>query len=269
MLTFRAGAAGSASAARKMADHLITQTLPATAQELATYYQRGIAAGAIEGQDHARATDAVTPGMAPEPRRDMDAALAALLGLDLSRSPTRDEIACLLAGLRADGGKIAGKQYQKATLSLSEIFGLDSMRLPTRDELEHVLGGRHADGSILAEDVGTPALVRFAKALGAENGNALTEAEKANILAGLTAGGESLDVIAWRQGVSHARTPIGYIDFTFSADKSVSLAWAFAPTEAERNLIAQAHREAVHAAMLHLAGSIGQARKGQGGKDGA
>jgi len=268
MLTFRAGAAGSVGAACKMADHLITQTLPATTQALATYYQRGITAGAIEGQDHAQAADAQVPGMAPEPRRDMDSALAVVLGLDLSRPPTRDEIASLLAGLRADGDKIEGKQYQKATLPLSEIFGLDPMRLATRDELAHVLAGHRADGSALSEDVAAPALVRFAKALGAENGKAATETEKANILAGLTASGELLDLLAWRQVVSHARTPVGYIDFTFSADKSVSLAWAFAPTEAERNSIAQAHREAVHAAMLHLAVTIGQARKGKGGKDG-
>ncbi|MGH7078616.1 MAG: MobF family relaxase, partial [Acetobacteraceae bacterium] len=268
MLTFRAGAAGSVGAARKMADHLITQTLPATAQTLATYYQRGITAGTIEGQDRAQATDAEVPGMAPEPRRDIDPLLAALLGFDLSQPPTRDEIASLLAGLRADGEKIAGKQYQKATLPLSEIFGLDPMRLATREELAQVLAGRRADGSALAQDVAAPALIRFAKALGAENGKAPTETEKANILAGLTASGEPLDVLAWRQDVSHARTPVGYIDFTFSADKSVSLAWAFAPTEAERNLIAQAHREAVHRTMLHVAETIGQARMGKGGKDG-
>lgn len=146
MLTFRAGAAGSIGAARKMADHLITQTLPATAQALATYYQRGITAGATEGQDHAQVTDAQMPGMAPEPRRDMDAVLATLLGLDLSRPPTRDEIASLLAGLRADGEKIAGKQYQKATLPLSEIFGFDPMRLATREELANVLAGRRPPG---------------------------------------------------------------------------------------------------------------------------
>lgn len=268
MLTFRAGAAGSVGAARKMADHLITQTLPASAQELATYYQRGIAAGAVEGQGRAQAVDAQISGMAPEPRRDTDSALAALLGLDLSRPPTRDEIASLLAGLRADGEKFAGKQYQKATLPLSEVFGLDPMRLAAREELARVLAGRRADGSTMAEDLAAPALVRFAKALGAENDKALTETERANILAGLTASGEPLDVLAWRQAVSQARTPVGYIDFTFSADKSVSLAWAFAPTEAERNLIAQAHREAVHATMVHVAGTIGQARKGKGGKEG-
>ena len=49
----------------------------------------------------------------------------------------------------------------------------------------------------------------------------------------------------------------------------MSLAWAFAPTEAERNAIAQAHRDAVHRAMLLVAETIGRARMGQGGRNGA
>ncbi|MGC9271985.1 MobF family relaxase, partial [Acidiphilium sp.] len=73
----------------------------------------------------------------------------------------------------------------------------------------------------------------------------------------------------WQRAITKSRTPIGYVDYTFSADKSVSLAWAFAPTEAERNLIAQAHRDAVHAAMQVVAETVGQARMGKGGRDGA
>ncbi|HVC51367.1 MAG TPA: relaxase domain-containing protein [Stellaceae bacterium] len=49
----------------------------------------------------------------------------------------------------------------------------------------------------------------------------------------------------------------------------MSLAWAFAPTEAERNAIAPAHRDAVHKTMLLVAETIGQARRGQGGRNGA
>jgi hypothetical protein len=66
----------------------------------------------------------------------------------------------------------------------------------------------------------------------------------------------------------HARE-IAYIDLCFSADKSVALAWAFAPTEAERNAVAQAHRDAVEAAMAYVSTEIGQARRGKAGKDGA
>src|SRR6185312_11208169 len=53
-----------------------------------------------------------------------------------------------------------------------------------------------------------------------------------------------------------------------SADKSVSIAWAFAPSEAERALIMGAHRDAVDAATEYAAGQIGRARKGHGGRDG-
>ncbi len=271
MLTFRAGAGGLPGAAGKMADHLMTQTLPATAQGLATYYQRGMGAAGTPGDagDDPRASDAVQPGTVPEPRRDMDPRLAALLGIDLARPVIRDEIAHLLAGQRADGMPIAGKHYQKATLPLAEIFGLDPLRPATREALGHVLDGRRAEGTVLRQGHAAGALVRLRKALGTENGKAPTDTERANILDGKTAKGQVLDALEWRRILSASKTPVGYVDFTFSADKSVSIAWAFAPTEAERNLIAQAHCEAVHQAMLTVAETIGQARMGQGGKDGA
>jgi hypothetical protein len=69
--------------------------------------------------------------------------------------------------------------------------------------------------------------------------------------------------------VRRESVPIGFVDLCFSADKSVALAWAFAPTEAERNAIAQAHRDAVERAMAYIAREIGQARKGRGGQFGA
>ena len=271
MLTFRVGAAGSPGAAAKMAEHLVTQTLPATAQELASYYQRGIGAEGAppDTADDPQARDAVQPGSVPEPRRDMDPRLAALLGIDLGRPASREEIAHLLGGQRTDGEPIPGKQYQKATLPLAEIFGLDPLRAPNREELAHVLDGRRADGKALDPESAAQGLVRLRKLVGAENGRALTEAEKARILEGRTAKGEELTALEWRRILSASKAPIGYVDFTFSADKSVSLAWAFAPTEAERNAIAQAHREAVHKTMLLVAEAIGHARRGKGGREGA
>jgi hypothetical protein len=41
-----------------------------------------------------------------------------------------------------------------------------------------------------------------------------------------------------------------------------------APTEAEKNLIASAHKEAAASVMLHVEAEIGRARKGKGGRDG-
>ena len=57
------------------------------------------------------------------------------------------------------------------------------------------------------------------------------------------------------------RANIVYLDFTFSADKSVSLAWAFAETEAERAIIMRAHHDAVQAAMAHAEGALGWTRR--------
>lgn len=154
--------------AGQMADHLMTQTLPTTQADLAAYYQQGME-GAGRG---------VT---APEPRRDMNPAVAEKIGIDQNKPLGRDEIANLLQGRRGDGKPIEGKSTTKATENKSRN---------------------------------------------------------------------------------------GYVDLCWSADKSVSIAWAMAPTEAERNVIMQAHRDAVDSAMAYVEKQLAYARKGSGGKHG-
>ena len=128
MLTYRTGAAGAPSAARAMADHLLEQTLPQAQAELAAYYQRGVA------------PSDPTQGVAvAEPRRDMDPRVAALLGIDPNRAPEADAIAQLLAGNRADGMPIPGKQVQRASESLAELLGLEPATLPRREQITHIL----------------------------------------------------------------------------------------------------------------------------------
>jgi hypothetical protein len=73
------------------------------------------------------------------------------------------------------------------------------------------------------------------------------------------------DGAAWSR---HARSVSAY-DLTFSAHKSVSLAVAFAPTEAEQAALIGAHEQAVDAAMRYVAQEIGWARRGKGGCLGA
>jgi len=65
-----------------------------------------------------------------------------------------------------------------------------------------------------------------------------------------------------------SKARIGYIDFTFSAPKSLSVACAFAPTNAERAMLHQAHTDAIERVMQTIEREIGRARKGKGGKDG-
>ncbi len=90
----------------------------------------------------------------------------------------------------------------------------------------------------------------------------------ANLMAGRRADGSEVRLGALLEGLSATRARVGYVDLCWSADKSVSLAWAMAPTEAERNIIAQAHKDAVASTMLHVEAEIGRARRGKAGRDG-
>ncbi len=204
---------------------------------------------------------------AAEPRRDMHPRLAEMLGINLNRSPSRDEIANILNGQRADGEDIPGKQKQRATISLADALGVDPERAPTRDEVTHILAGRRADGEAV-EGAGTAtARGRFLALFGGTT-KELAPAQERNLLAGKRADGSEFNLAAYESGVTASKARIGYIDLTFSADKSLSVAWAFAPTEAERNILAQAHRDAVGSAMEYVAAEMGHVTKGKAGKDG-
>lgn len=256
MLTYRTGAAGAPSAAAGMADHLLEQTLSPAQAELAGYYQQSL--------------PAASPGVTvAEPRRDLDPRLAALLGLDPNRAPTRDEIAQLLSGNRTDGLPISGKQVQQASDSLADRLGLDAARVPSAVEIDHVAAGRRADGSELVETVPGSAAARLFNLYGVPLEQRASVEELEHIRNGQRADGSALRLGLLSQALSATRARIGYVDLCWSADKSVSLAWAFAPTEAERNTIAQAHRDAVGSALAYVEAEIGRARKGKAGRDGA
>jgi phage/plasmid primase-like uncharacterized protein len=105
---------------------------------------------------------------------------------------------------------------------------------------------------------------RLAAALGINAHGIPTVEQVSQILAGQRADGTPLQT----NNNAGARS-VSYIDLCFSAPKSVSLAWAFAPTEAERATILQAHRDAVDASLRYVARDIGVARRGDGGKAGS
>ncbi len=279
MLTYRTGAAGAPSAAMAMAAHLLEQTLPRAQAELAAYYQRSrqpapAAGGSPGGHEVTLA----------EPRRDMDPRLAELLGLDPARVPTAGEIAQLLAGNRADGAAIPGKQVQRETRSLADELGLDAARAPDREEIGRVLAGCRADDGTALPDARAGMLrSRFLalygvaegggsgpdRGLGGEaDGPPLPPDALAHVRAGRRADGGAVRLGPLLDELGATRSRIGYVDLCWSADKSVSLAWAMAPTEAERNLLAQAHKDAVGSALRYVEVEVGRARRGKAGRDG-
>lgn len=116
----------------------------------------------------------------------------------------------------------------------------------------------------------------LAKALGLEPGQLIDRRALANLLAGYGADGSDLpgsqhDVRSYKapapaagEEAPQARERIAYFDFTLSAPKSVSLAWAFAGTEAERASILQCHHVARDEALRYVEEEVGRAHLGHG-----
>ncbi|WP_239015922.1 MobF family relaxase [Novacetimonas hansenii] len=162
---------------------------------------------------------------------------------------------------------IPGKTKRSATEAIGKIFEMDESRLPTRTELEAVLAGKTVSGGEIPTKKAERAVRRFTAVLGADAAS-LTNDQRENILSGRMADGQELSVSEYHERMDTSRARIGYVDFTFSAPKSVSVAWAFAPTEAERGIILQAHHDAIASTMQEVEKVIGRARKGDAGKDG-
>jgi hypothetical protein len=231
---------------------------------------------AAASRAEALATIADHGGTVAKVRPDLDPVLASRLGIDQSRPIMVGEIGNLLNGLRADGTAIKGKQVQSPMRSVAEIFGLDGKRLPTAAEVEHVLAGLTARGEApagaggeLPPEVVKGARGRFLAAYGAAFGHEPTVDEiehlkGGRLISGLTPA-EGDNVLG---KLNATKAPIAYVDMVWSADKSVTLAWALAPTEAEAAMVLQAHRDATDEAMAYVEHRLGFTRKGKAGRDG-
>jgi hypothetical protein len=104
-----------------------------------------------------------------------------------------------------------------------------------------------------------PALARL---LGIDPSRSVGRNELANLLDGRRTDGKDVE------GTSRNRRN-SFVDFTFSPDKSVTLAYTFAPTEAEGAIIYAAHRDAVDRTAAHMAEVLGYAKRGDGGRKGS
>ncbi|MET3695323.1 MobF family relaxase [Methylobacterium goesingense] len=248
------------SGARAMVAHLLEPTLPAEMAQVAAYYARTPGA-ASAGPDAFNAT-------VPRIREDLDPRLATLLGLDPHQIPDVDALAQLLAGRRADGEPVEGRKQREAMPSLAAETGLATDRLPTAEEVARVVAGRHAGTSEpLPAERAAGLRTRLLRLLGADDA-APDAGVVAAVAQGCRADGGPLRPTAFLDGLTATRAPVRFVDLCFSADKSLSLAWAFAETEAERALLHAVHRAAVAATMRTIEGTLGRARRGKGGRGG-
>jgi hypothetical protein len=204
-----------------------------------------------------------------ELRPDIDPGLARRLEIDTSRPLTVREITHLLDNRTALGNDIEGKKKHSPHRSVAETFGLDPDKPPPSVEgIGHVLAGRRIDGTqpvdaqgkAIPDHVVESAIRKFKTALGVPATRDTTDAEIQK------AADARIDVVSYRRQIAATAPPVGYVDIVWSADKSVSSAWALAPTDAEANIIRSWVREANAAQMVYLESRIGIARSGAGGR---
>ena len=279
MMTYRVGACATPSAGKAMAEYYLAGTLKVEPTRAAEYYT-----GAEAREDRAaefwrgavREGHLAAGGTVAELRPDLSPALAARLGItDPGRPLTQAGIANLLNATRLDGAAIAGRKKHSATLSVAEVFGLDPKGPASAEAIGNVLAGRRADGGMpqTAGGKALPAAVegarkRFKAALGVPAHREATADEITQLKNGRLATGRLVDMADYRRQIHATRPPVGFVDMTFSADKSLSVAWALAPTAAERGALLDIHRHAVADTMAYAETCLGVARRGQGGGDG-
>jgi hypothetical protein len=223
----------------------------------------------IESTRRARYYTVDGPEYGVEMRADLSAEFAAKLGIDQSRPLRMQEFASLMNARDTAGDYIEGRKRHSAHQSVASVFGLADDRLPTPDEIRNVLEGRRADGQAPRSDRGNQALLperrvdsairAYKRAIGVNPERDATDAEIQRVA------DAKIDVADYRKHIGWTTPQTGYVDLTFSSDKSVGNAYALAETDAERAFILGAVSGAIDDAMAYVESQIGYARRGAAG----
>ena len=127
-----------------------------------------------------------------------------------------------------------------SSMPLAQIFGLDPANGQAATSWRTCLQAGKANGEALPgqeAEPRAPALYGGAR----RQGKNFVDHGAGEHLSGRPPMEASLSDRQYQAVLQASKSRISYIDLTFSAPKSVSIAWAFAPTTAERAIIHQAH----------------------------
>lgn len=236
MFGFQQIAGGGPKSVSGMSKHLINMTLSREQAAVARYYAKGT------------------------PEDPLESWARAVANKEIMFSDAMD---ALMMKYVRDGGNVDDiEQYEERLTSR-----LSKMAL----RREQGLDDHHL--AVLRPDI-HPIVLR---GLGIDPDEPLTMEQINGLLAGRRTDGELIDGKKYgverqlpadkRTHMRKWRTPIGSYDFCATPDKSVSIAWAFS-SPVEQAQIYNAHIEAFREAIGYIAKEVGQARLGDGGKDG-
>ena len=204
-------------------------------------------------------------------RPDLSAVFAKRLGIDQDRPLAIGEMANLMNLQTATGEAIEGKKKHSSHRSVASVFGLHHRDMPTAEQITNVLAARRADGGLPHHETGNKrpldqdridsSLRAFKAAIGVPSTRDATSEEIERVAAG------EIGKADYRRHINATSPPVGYLDLTFSADKSVSIAYAHAPTKAERDIVLKCVQDATITVMAYVQDEMGLARRGAGGAD--
>lgn len=236
MIAYGQIAAGAPSSVQGIAKHLMTQTVSQEQSRMAAYYRRGMVADPIEALAVKVAdgtltfSEAMGVAMADYIKKGGDPDM-----VDVVQDRISNRLSALALRIQ-DGLQDAPLAVVRQDLNPRAAIGLgiDADAILTLNEINALLGGRKANGDLIDEK-------KYAV--------------------------ERRLPVDPKTGERKWSTPIGSYDFCPTPDKSVSVSWAFAG-EVEQAQIFNAHIEASREAVAYIADEIGQARLGDGGRDG-
>lgn len=304
MMGFAKIAGGMPSSVKAMANHLMNATLRPEESRVAAYYSTGVVRpneDAPQTKREIQNTMHVADWLAGKAKPNLVRLADYAMSDGANLSPNDIEVRLTRELEMAIGATTGGDRLEPEVMALhglpepepvpGYLRGLPMADLQRRlDCLPDQWSDAVAAADERAEKRAYPdpnaplAIVRpdlhplAAMGLGLAGDRRLTNDQVEALLAGRRADGELIEGKHYakerrlptnpKTGEERKSIPIGSYDFSTSADKSVSVAWAFAgPVEQAR--IFRAHVEASRDAVGYMAERVGQARIGDGGKDGA
>lgn len=238
-------------------------------------WRAGSALADAAGRAEMRQALVAEGGTVAEVRPDISPAMAMLLEIDTSRALLTHEVANIFNGETAQGNEVEGRVQFAARPSIADVFGITDFRTPPRGEaFDNILAGLRVDGTVptLAEGPVSDRAIDGARrhlltVLHVKHSATPTADELSRIrVGGAATDGMVVNASDYSRAVQNTHAPIAYLDCTLSPDKSLSVAWALAPTQAERALLLRVHKDAVASAMAYFEETVGYRQRGAAGE---
>lgn len=290
MLTFRVGLAGSAAGGMAMSQYLLDSSIPREqATAAARYYAQSAPAddvarvsadfAALIARGEMTRTEALDELIRSELRRPLATPAEPgirhvaqvysrlVAGGVMDYSEAADRLTSFIGRSTREWDAAEGQAHEFMEDGLTAVEKVETRIARTLDvAVARATHERNYVGAV--PETRRDLHPKVAEVLGIDAGMVVSTKELAHLLSGQRADGADIPR-KQKQRATETKNKVAFVDLTFSADKSLSVAWALAPTDAERAIVLQAHKDAVDTTMGYVASQLGHMRRGKAGSKGS